>query len=225
MGRRPAAAGPPPGRGIVPQAAARGKQPRPANAPRAACVPGGPINPHPKDTRMSTSFDQAFAVVVGEEGGFTQDPADPGNWTGGAPGRGACRGTRWGVSAAAYPALDIAGLTLADARAIYRRDYWDRVCGDALPPPLALLVFDAAVNNGVGRAVRWLQAAAGAAPDGAPGPATLAAVRARPAAALCAEVLAQRMVFMAALPTWPHFGLGWARRLCRLPFHANEMES
>ncbi len=169
-------------------------------------------------------FNQAFAIVVGEEGGYTADPADPGNWTGGAPGRGVCRGTRWGISAAAYPELDIARLSLAEAQAIYRRDYWDRVNGDALPAPLALLVFDAAVNNGVSRALRWLQAAAGVMVDGVAGPATLAAVRARPAQALCAEVQAQRLMFMAALPTWPHFGLGWARRLCRLPFHAAEME-
>lgn len=169
-------------------------------------------------------FERAFRIVVGEEGGYTTDPADPGNWTGGACGRGECRGTRWGVSAAAYPALDIAGLVLADAHAIYRRDYWDRVCGDALPPALALLVFDAAVNNGVGRAVRWLQGAAGVAQDGVPGAVTLAAVRARTPLALCAEVQAQRLVFMAGLPGWGHFGLGWARRLCRLPFAAAGME-
>jgi len=173
---------------------------------------------------MTDTFEHAFRVVIGEEGGYTADPADPGNWTGGAPGRGECRGTCWGISAAAYPALDIAGLGLPGARAIYRRDYWDRVRGGDLPPALALLVFDAAVNNGVGRAVRWLQAAAGVAADGALGPATLAAVRARPGPALCAEVQAQRLVFMAALPTWPHFGLGWARRLCRLPFEAVGME-
>ena len=77
-------------------------------------------------------------LVVGEEGGFTADPTDSGNWTGGAPGRGECRGTRWGISAAAYPLLDIARLQLTDAQAIYRRDYWDRLQGDALPPALAL---------------------------------------------------------------------------------------
>ena len=125
-----------------------------------------------------TVFDQAFRIVVGEEGGFTTNPADPGNWTGGACGRGECRGTRYGVSAAAYPDIGIATLTLDAARAIYRRDYWDRVQGDLLPPPLALLVFDAAVNNGVGRAVRWLQQASGVPPDGVMGAHTLAAVAA-----------------------------------------------
>lgn len=174
----------------------------------------------------TSAFDRAFAIVVGHEGGFTANPADPGNWTGGACGRGVCRGTRYGISAAAYPRLDIANLTLDEARAIYRADYWDRVQGDALPPPLALLAFDAAVNNGVGRAVRWLQAAVGTAPDGVLGKATLAAVAARSGqgAAVLAEFQAQRLAFMAGLPNWRIFGLGWARRLCRLPYDAIGME-
>ena len=174
-----------------------------------------------------SAFDQAFRVVVGEEGGYTANPADPGNWTGGACGRGQCLGTRYGVSAAAYPGVNIAALTLDAARAIFRRDYWDPVGGDGLPPPLALLVFDAAVNNGVGRAVRWLQAAAGIPPAGAMGPRTLAAVAAKPGQAteLLAEFQAQRLLFMAGLPTWRTFGTGWARRLCRLPFAAVLMPS
>ncbi len=176
------------------------------------------------------AFDRALAIVVGTEGGFTSNPADPGNWTGGKPGLGECRGTKFGISAASYPQLDIAGLTVAGAGAIYRRDFWDRIAGDSLPPPLALLVFDAAVNNGVGRAARWLQAAVGTVPDGAVGPGTLAAV-ARAAevpgggAAICAEFLARRVTFMAGLPTWRTFGLGWARRLVRLPYQSMTMES
>jgi lysozyme family protein len=165
-------------------------------------------------------FEQAFAVVVGHEGGYDATRADPGNWTGGAVGRGELRGTKFGISAAAYPALDIANLALAAAQAIYRRDYWDRVQADALPPPLALLVFDAAVNNGPDRAIRWLQGAAGVAEDGTIGPATLTAVNAGRGAAICAEFLAQRLAFMAALPTWRVFGLGWARRLCALPYES-----
>ncbi len=174
-------------------------------------------------------FEHAFAVVVGEEGGFDANPADPGNWTGGAVGQGSLAGTKFGISAAAYPALDIRALTPADARAIYKRDYWDRVRGDELPPPLALLVFDAAVNNGVGHAARWLQTAVGAAADGEIGPGTLAALAASVArdggATLCAEVLARRMTFMADLPTWRVFGLGWARRLCALPYKSFTMEN
>ena len=172
-----------------------------------------------------SAFEQAFTIIVGHEGGFSINPRDPGNWTGGAVGRGQCRGTNWGVSAASYPQLDIKGLTLDGARTVYRRDFWDRVRGDELPPPLALLVFDAAVNSGVSRAVRWLQGAAGTEPDGVLGPLTLAAARAGPSLDVMAEFQAQRLAFMAALPTWRTFGLGWARRLCRLPYQAIGMGS
>ncbi len=170
-------------------------------------------------------FEQALAFVIGHEGGYTAAASDPGNWTGGRCGTGECRGTSWGISAAAYPQLDIRALTQAQAGEIYRRDFWDRAgCGE-LPPPLALLVFDAAVNNGVGRAVRWLQAAHGVAQTGVVGPDTIAAIKAQAGhgAALCAEFQARRLAFMAGLPTWRTFGTGWARRLCALPFQAIQM--
>ncbi len=174
-----------------------------------------------------TAFDQALAVVVGHEGGFCAERTDPGNWTGGEVGCGELRGTKFGISAAAYPAEDIANLTLEGAAAIYRHDYWDHVKGDELPPPLALLVFDAAVNNGVPRAVGWLQVTVGASVDGVLGAETLAAVaaaqREQGSTAVCAEFQAQRMVFMAGLASWRIFGLGWARRLSLLPYQSLAM--
>lgn len=198
---------------------------------------------------MDGAFERAFAVVLGHEGGYTADPTDPGNWTSGVPGRGECRGTNWGISAASYPDLPIRALTPDQAKTIYRRDYWDRIRGDRLPPPLALLVFDAAVNCGVGRAARWLQGVLGVVQDGAVGEVTLAALARRTgrrdssagpgealasptgkdfAAAeafrLCAEFQAARLLYMTSLATWGRFGGGWAKRLCRLPFDATRME-
>jgi lysozyme family protein len=169
------------------------------------------------------NFDGIFDFVVGSEGGFTDNPADPGNWTGGRIGAGECRGTRFGISAGAHPDLDIANLTLDQAKSLYQSEYWDRIDGDRLPASIALLVFDAAINNGIGHAVRWLQQAASVAQDGVIGPTTLAAIGsivARPdgSAELCAELLAQRLTFMTSLPTWKTFGPGWARRLFRLPY-------
>ena len=154
-----------------------------------------------------SNFDRMFDIVVGHEGGFTADPEDPGNWTGGAIGAGTCRGTKFGISAAAYPSVDIANLTLDLAKSLYRRDYWQRIVGDRLPGTLALLVFDAAVNNGVGRAnvgcsrLPWYRRMA------VIGPGTLEAIAhaaARPGgiADLCGEFLAQRLWFMTSLPTW-----------------------
>lgn len=172
-----------------------------------------------------TVFEQAFHIVVGNEGGFSANQSDPGNWTGGKCGVGQCKGTKYGISAATYPTLDIAGLSLTDARAIYRRDYWDRISGDELPPSLALLVFDAAVNSGVSRAVHWLQSAVHVKMDGVIGRETIGAVKASAGkgAVVLAEYQAQRLNFLASLATWRTFGLGWARRVCRVQFEALRM--
>jgi len=161
-------------------------------------------------------FACCLAFSLQAEGGYSADAADPGNWTGGAVGQGALRGTKYGISAAAYPTLDIAGLTAEAAAAIYRRDYWAGLQGDALPLPIAMVAFDAAVNAGRRRAVIWLQQAAGLAADGALGPASLQALLAGDALALAREALARRVDYYARLPSWANFGLGWSRRLVAL---------
>ncbi len=167
------------------------------------------------------NFDSMFALVSGHEGDFGDNTADPGNWTGGVVGVGTCRGTKFGISAAAYPDIDIANLTLDEAKSLYRRDYWDRISGDRLPAALALLTFDAAINNGSERAISWLQSIVHVERDGVIGQNTLAAVDQLANApngitALCGEFLTQRLMFMTTLATWKTFGLGWARRLFKL---------
>ena len=158
-----------------------------------------------------SAYDQVFEIIIGHEGGYVNNPADPGGET------------KYGISKRAYPAVDIVALTLEQAKDIYKRDYWDKIEGDALDPGLALVAFDAAVNNGVGRAVRWLQAAVGVAADGAIGPATRAAVAAADAAETLVLLHGARIEFMASLPTWPTFGKGWSRRLASLPHQAAQM--
>lgn len=98
------------------------------------------------------SFERAQELVVGIEGGFSDDPHDPGNYT--PDGR--LVGTKYGISARAYPHLDIRSLTLDDARALYRVDYWMAAGCDELPWPLSLFVFDCAVNQGVNAALDLL---------------------------------------------------------------------
>ena len=171
-----------------------------------------------------SAFDQAFEIVVGHEGGYTDNPQDRGNWDSGVIGQGNLKGTKYGISAAAYPSLDIVGLTLDAAKAIYLADYWQKAACDLLDPGLALIVFDAAVNNGVGRAVRWLQAAVGVTDDGVIGDRTKEAIAKADPLATLTEVHASRTHFMAGLPTWPTFGKGWARRLANLPYQAAGME-
>lgn len=166
-------------------------------------------------------FLSAFEYVIGHEGGFGDIRSDPGNWTGGAVGSGTLAGTKYGISAAAYPTLDIRNITLDQARTIYRRDYWDKAGCQHWDRPLAVIMFDAAVNNGVSRANKWLQGAAGATADGIVGPLTVAAVQKKDQAELAHEVHAQRIYFMAGLSTWSTFGLGWSRRLARVPAQAH----
>ena len=175
--------------------------------------------------RPTAAFAAAVAWILNWEGGYQDDPGDPGHWSGGAVGAGKLLGTKYGISAASYPTMDIANLTEAEARLIYARDYWTPVEGDALPPALAMVVFDGAVNSGVAQSAVWLQVVVGAATDGVIGPETLAAVQAWPNGAtdLCAEVLAQRVAANGMDPDFGVFGLGWARRTAALAFQAATM--
>jgi lysozyme family protein len=162
------------------------------------------------------NFERCFAFTMAAEGGYSNNPADPGNWTGGAVGNGELRGTKYGISASAHPQLDIAKLTEQQAEEIYRQDYWAALQGDSLALPVALVAFDAAVNAGPRRAVAWLQQAAGVSADGMLGPETLAALNSGDSVALAREALVRRLEFSTHLSTWPSFGLGWSRRIISL---------
>lgn len=109
-------------------------------------------------------FEQAVSLTLQHEGGYSSDPFDPGNWTGGRRGVGVgeLHGTKYGISAAAYPTLDIAALTVSEAIAIYRRDYWQKPRFDqvgAVDAPIAVRLFDLGVNCGPRTAARMLQRA------------------------------------------------------------------
>lgn len=160
------------------------------------------------------NFNDAFTAVVGVEGGYTTDPRDPGNWTGGACNAGTCNGTKYGISAASYPNVDIANLTLAQAQAIYKRDFWDRLQGDALDPDLAFQAFDAAVNCGAATAAKWLQRAARVNPvDGVIGPVSLAAIKAIEPLRLAMRLDAYRLLSNAQAGTFATYGKGWSIRV------------
>lgn len=154
------------------------------------------------------TFDDCFEKLIGHEGGYVNNPADPGGET------------KFGISKRAYPSIDIADLTIDDAKAIYRRDYWGRAQCDRLPPALAFQVFDGAVNSGIGNSIRWLQEAAGVAVDGVAGPLTVRKVGDMDPSVILARYNGVRLKFMASLSTWDVFGRGWARRIA-----ANLMEA
>ncbi len=87
----------------------------------------------------------AISRVIQREGGYVNDPDDIGGET------------KFGISKKAYPKLDIANLTEAEAARIYKRDYWDRINADKLPASIREMAFDAAVNQGVAWTRKALQ--------------------------------------------------------------------
>ena len=159
------------------------------------------------------TFDAVFDRLMGHEGRYSDDPEDPGNWTGGAVDVGVLKGTHWGISAASYPTLDIKALTRGDARGIYFRDFWLRLDGERLYDGVAFQLFDFAVNSGIGTAVRCLQRAVGVADDGRWGPVSRAAAERMTEGDTIMRLNAERLDFMTRLKNWPSHGRGWARRI------------
>lgn len=147
------------------------------------------------------TFDGAFDRLIGHEGGYVNDPKDPGGET------------NWGISKRSYPSVNISELTRDGAKAIYRRDFWDRVNADRLHDGVAFQLFDFAVNSGLDTAVRYLQRAVGVADDGHWGPVSARAAEAMSESDVIMRLCAERLDFMTRLKNWPDHGKGWARRI------------
>lgn len=90
------------------------------------------------------SFDEAFNLTVSLEGGYVNDSDDSGGET------------KYGISKKQYPDIDIENLTLAEAKDIYRNDYW-RNYGGINCQIIANKMFDIAVNCGQETANHMLQ--------------------------------------------------------------------
>lgn len=146
-------------------------------------------------------FDTMIDRVLGHEGGYVNNPRDPGGET------------KFGIAKRSYSNVDIKNLTRDQAVEIYRADFWARVKGDQLPPAFVFQALDAAVNHGIGNAVRWMQRAAGVADDGMIGPVTIAAVGRAEVADLVLNFNAERLAFYAKLSTFDTFGRGWVNRV------------
>lgn len=173
----------------------------------------------------ANNLNRCLELVFGSEGGLSTIRSDPGNWTGGAVGKGDLKGTKFGISAASYPSLNIASLTLTQAAEIYRRDYWTEMRGELLPLGVDYAVFDYAVNSGVSRAVRALQGVVGTTKDGVLGPKTLGAAASKPAAQIISALCAQRLAYLKRLKTWPTFGRGWTTRVEKVEREALAMQA
>lgn len=139
--------------------------------------------------------------ILSHEGGYVNHPEDPGGET------------KWGIAKRSYPFLDIRNLSRDAAIEIYRKDFWEpavqATTGDRA---LAFQMLDAAVNHGMGNAVRMLQRACGVADDGHVGQVTRAAAQRMDPHDLHLLFMAERFEFWARLRTFDAFGRGWVRR-------------
>lgn len=155
------------------------------------------------------NFEDAFEKLIGHEGGYSNRSlsADPGG------------ATNFGVTQAVARengyAGDMRNFTIEQAKAIYRKSYWDACRCDDLPSAIRFSVFDGCVNSGVGQSIRWLQRAVGTEADGSIGPLTLAAVRFLPAMETKSRYNGFRLQFMTGLKNWPDNSRGWANRIAK----------
>lgn len=142
------------------------------------------------------------------EGGDSHHPADLGGLT------------RFGISQAAFPKVDIGRLTRAGAIALYRQHYWDANGCDGLPPALAVGVFDGAVQHRQGVGARLLQQCLGVSADGVIGPVTIAAAQRRDVAETMIQYLSRRAEFYHLIvvgnSSQAVFLRGWHARLFRV---------
>lgn len=154
------------------------------------------ITPLPKESL----FERAVKHVLTFEGGYVNNPKDPGGET------------KYGISKRAYPKIDIKNLTIQQAKDIYYKDYWLASKCDKMDYKVALLVFDMSVNMGINRSVKTLQEAIGGiSVDGLIGNQTLNALN-NASDDLYVEVSKKRMKFYIGLKTFKTFGLGWSNR-------------
>ena len=174
-------------------------------------------------------FETSFAKLIDadHEGGYVNNPADPGGET------------YCGVSRRAHP--DWGGWLIIDAakklpgfptglcesaellkltKDLYQDNYWGPAGCDGIPVGAKFQVFDMAVNSGVPEAVRAVQRAAGVNADGVIGASTLMAVQRLSLPRFVARFNAQRLIYLSTLKDWPTFSRGWVHRIA-----ANLMEA
>jgi len=154
-----------------------------------------------------SKFDEIIEVVLEHEGGYVNDPKDPGGET------------NYGIAKRSHPDVDIKNLTKEGAKEIYKEVYWDKNKVESLPEELWHIYFDLCVNQGKSRAVKIIQRAVNGkggslTVDGGMGPMTIAAIG--KSRVELDRVRAYRVKYYADLvtkkPDLERFYFGWFKR-------------
>ena len=162
-----------------------------------------------------TSFGKALDFTLQWEGGYSNHPEDPGGET------------MLGVTKRVYdawrtskglPVRSVKEIEADELHSIYYNSYWIKAACHKMPEPLSTAVFDAAVNLGTGRAVRYLQRILCVNDDGIWGPKSQAALDAiEDIEGLCIDFNDMRedwyMKLVSARKGMAVFMKGWLRRL------------
>ena len=168
---------------------------------------------------MRETLTIALDLMFGHEGGYVNNPKDPGG------------ATKYGIthrtlaahrSASSVTPAEVKALTKEEAAEIYRRSYWVQSGGDLLPVGIDFMAFDYGVNSGPAQAVKSLQRVVGVTADGIVGGQTVAAVKAYKGD-LIGAYAAERLRFMRSLKTWPTFGRGWQNRVASVTAQARQI--
>jgi len=168
---------------------------------------------------MNSNWDAAFNNVIQHEGGYVNNPNDPG-------GR-----TNLGVTQEVWEDWvgrtvteeEMRGLTVEKVQPLYKEMYWDKLMCDHLPSGVDYCVFDASVNSGTFRAAKWLQSTVGAKQDGVIGNLTINLASLTNPQMTIDKFCVTRLEFLKALSTWPTFGKGWERRVGEVQKAATDM--
>ena len=175
---------------------------------------------------MRINWIMSFNLMLKSEGGFSDDPHDTGNTL--PDGRKGC--TNLGVTQAAWEnwvgrqsnEKEMRGLTPEKVEPFYKKKYWDACRCDDMPLAVDYLVFDFAVNAGVGRSAKTLQAAVGAVPDGAIGPKTITAVYSYSPEELVDKFSNAKTAYYKSLNN-PKYEKGWLNRVEEVKLNAAKM--
>lgn len=158
----------------------------------------------------AANFPKCLAFTLQEEGGWADNPRDPGGKT--------MKGVTLRTFQHFYPgstANQLRAITNVQLSQIYGDGYWKTVHGDDLPAGVDLVCFDFGVTSGPGRSVIMLQDAVGAHADGQIGPKTLAAIQAKKPVEIINYMIDAQEAFYRSLSTFDTFGDGWLSRTDR----------
>jgi lysozyme family protein len=170
---------------------------------------------------MKENFEKSLALILKHEGGYVDNPKDPG----GATNLGCTKKVWEEWVGHEVTKEDIKALKVSDIAPLYKAKYWDAVKGDLLPAGVDYAVFDLAINSGPGRAAKTLQQVLNITADGQIGPATLSTLEAANPRDVATRVCEARLAFLQGLPTYGTFGKGWSRRVAEVEHIAFTMSA